>query len=451
MTVYYLIIITFFLTLCNFTIAKCDFMHPSVLFCGVNWVYSIVCLVITNEYGIVMQSKTVIILISGMLCFTLFNCLSKHTIIRIRTVKNNSITPIVFYKIHIYWIILFVLFEIIVAVFMIKYARDVSRAFYGSAGGFSEVLGRYNQIIKTRGEELSALGVHASIIYTLGWPLCIAVNTLFSAVAINNYIISKKIPFSLIFPYFIMIIMSFLNASRSTAFRFLTQLIVEYFIIHRWHKGSTRKGNIRLFVKILAIGGIAIVILAYSINFIGRGTSIPIFEYVTAYVGGPFVNLDLAIDNDISTSTIFGQETFHHLYSFIGGRLHIPELIYNLHIPYISVKGHYLGNVYTMYYMFIEDFGYWGILPLTSIIAIYYNYSYNRLINIKTRKSCLSLRLLIYGYLFNDLLMLTFSNRFYETALGRQAILFYFFILLVWVVFKQGLLAKKRTISYRLL
>ena len=434
---YVLIVFAFFLTVLNFVISNYDFINPSVLFCGMNLIYSIVGCFVIVSYQITFHANTTFVLVLGMVTFTLFNIIARYgRRISIR-VKPRTM-PIMYYKVRRLWLILFIAFEFLVAYYMIKYAKSASRAFYGSSGSLGQAIGNLNRIIKNYSDDFRKAGVHASIIYTMGWPLCIAFNTLLSVIAICNYKVTHKLPLSLVVPYLIMILMSFLTGSRSTAFRFLTQLFIEYIIIHRWYQGNTTKGNIKLFVRLLVIGSIAIAGITFSINLIGRSNSIPLFEYITAYVGGPFVNLDLVIDRDINTSTIFAQETLHHFYSLIGSRFHIPSLVYTLNIPYLYVKGHYLGNIYTMYYMFLEDFGYLGVFPLTAIIAYFYNSNYSILSKAGYSRRNISFRLFIYGYLFNDLVMLTFSNRFYETALGKQAFLFYFYIAIIWFLFRQG-------------
>ena len=62
-------------------------------------------------------------------------------------------------------------------------------------------------------------------------------------------------------------------------------------------------------------------------------------------------------------------------------------------------------------------FGYIGIVPLTAIMAFYYIKTYSTIQNDKTILGRFSLKLFIFAYLFNDLMMSTFSTRFYETVM----------------------------------
>ncbi|MBO5474035.1 MAG: oligosaccharide repeat unit polymerase [Lachnospiraceae bacterium] len=444
MALYALIITGGLLIILNFAIGRRDWLNPSVIFCTMNFIYSVVCLAIKFSYSIDFHFNTAIILMGGMLIFTLFNILVHlKRRVYIKSIMSSQMDMPFFY-INSQWVCILIVFELIVALYMIKYARDVSRAFYGSSQGILSDIGILNNITKNRGDEFRNSGVHASAIYVLGWPLCIAANSIISCVFIWNYKKTHVKELFMLFPSVIMLIMSFLIGSRSTAFRFITAFIIEFIIISRWNNKSYRQGQFKMIVRLIFILSIILIGLGYSINLIGRQTSIPIFEYVTAYVGAPFYNLDIAIQNGIVKSELFGQETFHHLYKFLSSRLGISEWNYSLNLPYLRYHGHYLGNVYTMYFMFLEDFGGMGVVILTSFIAWYYNSTYSTLMNWDRNETCFGVRLFIYGYLFNDLIMLTFSNRFFETTLGTTSILYYFWLFILWYLFRQGLFFSKR-------
>ena len=89
--------------------------------------------------------------------------------------------------------------------------------------------------------------------------------------------------------------------------------------------------------------------------------------------------------------------------------------------------------MYTTFYSFIYDFDYIGFIPLIAIIALYYVFTYQRIKGGKI--SSFSLLLFIYTYLFNDLIMLAFSNRFYSTVLDIGFIKIVIFSLICRVLF----------------
>ena len=131
------------------------------------------------------------------------------------------------------------------------------------------------------------------------------------------------------------------------------------------------------------------------------------------YIGGPLYNFDASITRGINKSSLWGRETFQGVYSFLASLLHIDQFSYRINLPSSYINGINMGNVYTMYYMFFEDFGYAGLL-LVFPISIYYIISYNKLIDFSADRSPLSINMFVYSYMFNALVMLLFSNRFYE-------------------------------------
>ncbi|HFI0078032.1 TPA: O-antigen polymerase, partial [Streptococcus suis] len=121
-----------------------------------------------------------------------------------------------------------------------------------------------------------------------------------------------------------------------------------------------------------------------------------------------------------------------------------------LKLPFIRYNGIYeLGNVYTTFYQFLYDFGYIGVFVLTAIISIYYTTSYRY---VKKQAPALSLKmnLFIYAYLFNDLIMLIFSNRFYETVLNINTIKTFIAVYLIkGLLFDNGFYLGKIKIKLR--
>ncbi len=78
----------------------------------------------------------------------------------------------------------------------------------------------------------------------------------------------------------------------------------------------------------------------------------------------------------------------------------------------------------TTYYPVVYDFGILGVLPISIVFSLYYIFTYDRLLLQKSNK-IIDFRLFLYSYLINDLVMLIFSNRFFETILSIDFIRFY--------------------------
>ena len=109
-----------------------------------------------------------------------------------------------------------------------------------------------------------------------------------------------------------------------------------------------------------------------------------------------------------------------------------------------SANGLPTGNVFTTFYMFFYDFTYFGIIPLVSVIALYFVPTYSRILGTEycEKKYLFDYRLFIYAYLFNDVIMLIFSNRFFESVITVGFLRFLITsAILVWII-KQNIVFK---------
>lgn len=433
---YLLLATTVLLLEINYVASGGDFFNPAVVFCFMVLINSLMCCYGLYIYDIELHGNTVAVIVTGLIVFTVVNLFSEllkgnKNNNRKEGTANNKLYEVVLSK---QLVIMIVVFEIMVSFSMNRYIRNVVSAYYGTSGSLADIVGYYNYLVKNHGEEFRALAVRSGRLYSLGWPLCCLLSVVLSSSAFNNYMLTRRLDVSFLVPAFLPIVASLLTGSRSTAFRLITAMLCSYIIIYRYYVGSYKIGNERLIRRLFLIAVLCILMFNSVVYFMGRNITASPLQYFIAYLGGPTINLELYLRNPYHSS-FFGQETFRNIYQYIGDRFHISSLLYDLNIPYLKVNGFWLGNVYTMYYMFIEDFGYWGIVPLTAIIAIFYIYLYRLLSNMNRQNSVFGPTLFIYSYLFNDLIMLMFSNRFYENILRTTTIRFYVWLIIVWFVY----------------
>lgn len=439
----------------NYQIAMKDYLNPSVVFCLMNFLSALVCSLVKGVFRVEIHEITFLVLISGMLIFTLFNiCYAKRKWRKRRvgikskyynTIKTNK-DGMQYIRIDSSWIIAFILIEIIVSYYMIKYAVDVSKSInHAGSMGILSHLGSYNNIKKNFAEQLKSVHVHYSSIQKYGWPLSCTLGVLCFGILSNNYFVTKVFDKRLLAVSVLPIIMGFFLGSRSMSFRFITTYIIEFVFVNRYKVHSYIKNNKKLFKRLIIISILLVVFFVNIINIMGRTTTILWYEYISAYIGSPIFNLDHYLSTEHQVSDLFGKETFCYLYNYLGSLFGINEWGYQLNIPYVWTNGIYFGNVYTMYYMFIEDFGLFGVLPLTLVIAWYYNKTYYKIrrgMNMR-KLTTLTLSFFIYSYLFNDLIMLTFSNRFYETVFSGRTLYTFIWMVLLWYGVKNGFFSKR--------
>ncbi len=277
----------------------------------------------------------------------------------------------------------------------------------------------YDVMTKFWTEIFSELNVPIPLLYRIGNPITQGFGYLIVYIFIHNYVATKRIDKLHLLIILLLCLNIILNGSRSPIFRIVTMMLITFYVLYN-KQNNVRKGNIKFLLKSLLIVIFSGTFFIALLSLMGRENDLDMFHYIFIYVGAPLVNLDnyLAFRPDGSYATIFGEQTFRGLYAYIAKIISDESLIFPTIDQFtFSNNGLEIGNVYTTFYSFIYDFEYVGFIPLILIIALYYVFTYQRLKTraIKTNKVHFSL--FIYAYLFNDLIMLAFSNRFYTTVL----------------------------------
>jgi len=414
---YILFITTFLFFILNFCISKGDYLHPSVVFSATFLLFELQCIINKSEFSITIHAQTVLVITFSLLVFTVVSILSKTSNNQVLNRESTTISPII---VSSKLIILLIIFQIFVIMFFIKYLRDISIAYYGKAVSLPEMINLYDKMIKFLKDEFYSLNVSPSIIYRVGYPISNAAAFLVIYIVVNNYVALKKINKLYIIPIILLCVFIILNGSRSPLFVVLTMIIILHYIMNKQNVKKT-KFDFKFLFKTIIVMIIATILFITMLGITGRiSGKLNIKRYLFIYVGAQIVNLDnylLSLDNGIilKPSELFGAQTFKGLYQYIGKILNIDKFFYSDILMFTSSNGIGTGNVYTTFHSFIYDFGYAGVFPLISIIAIYYNFTYKSFEKKKRINHKVNYRLFIYSYLFNDLIMLPFSNRFYES------------------------------------
>ena len=406
----------------NFLIANGDIMHPASIFCIVILSCLAMCVISLRDYKFTLNYTTVWIFSIAMTIFTLYNIffsISKAQFGKKKydtsSISSCDIKTAIIVGKRTTVICLF--FLLIVAVFAVKYLRDLSLAYGGSYLGLSYAMGLYSNLIKFDLSTFQSLAVDKSPIYTYGWLLATAYSYVYMYIVVHNWVLFKKVSvleMLLIGFYFLM---TFLSGGRTYAFRVITFLVCIYFFKLK-EKNGYKKGTLKFIFKMVFLAAIVVAGFTLMRQALGRAMSDYLwYQTLFSYWGAPLVNFDHYLATETyPTSKLWGQETFYWVYNIIGNRFDIPEYIYSLNLPFCTFTGRNTGNVYTMFYAYMQDFGFWGIFPLTAVIAWVYTKFYSTIKRRIRRGTDIGFSAIIYGYLFNDLIMLMFSNKFYETV-----------------------------------
>lgn len=237
--------------------------------------------------------------------------------------------------------------------------------------------------------------------------LCrLAIDVSFAASLIYAYIIGNNIaakikqPIINWAPIVLYCILSFMQGYRSDMLRlWIAILLVSYILQKRkvgWRNSRDTKKMIRMIA--LSVLGIAVLFVALR-GTVGRSETDwdPIY-YLAFYAGSPIAALDLFLKDPLSSSYIWGKETFYNLNLSIAIWFNKPELVYIFYKEFrMSPSGEYIGNVYTALRPPFYDFGFAGMIFVMLGMGIFFTLFYCNIRDSKG-KNLIDFRLLVYSY-----------------------------------------------------
>lgn len=419
MILVYICLISLFFIILNLNLTNNDYFNPAVIFPFLFLVQAIFNLFALTYLDLEFHVEILVILSVSYLLFTIFNFvnLTRGTLKSGIVVKNLD-TPLRIPQFLYYFAILSF---ILVIYFYYHRLGQVALATGLGGASLSEKISTYDSLTKFNPKYFSKLNINIPAIITNLAIITQVFGYLISYKLVQNFVVEKKVQVLDVGIIVLLIGQMYLGGSRSPIFRLLTFIIFIFYILSL-KSGYSRAQMRKVMSKIIRIILGVVVLFVFSLSLYGRVVEYNAFHYLYIYLGAPLYNLDLFIQKFQFPikQEYFGGQTFISFWNYWLPRHDLDTI--RLYLPFIRYSSEYeLGNVYTTFYQFLYDFGYSGLFGLTTIIALYYTTSY-RQVRVKINRSVLPINLFIYAYLFNDLIMLLFSNRFYETVLNVNTI-----------------------------
>lgn len=426
-----LLIIALFFLVVNVRLNAFDIMHPSVLFCLISFVDIVICLLGQDYYQIHLHMPTILIFTAAFFIMTFSSLIHVG---RRETVNMQEKIEEIYVPKFLY--VLLAVFQLITIICFIRYLRAIAE-WWGGTTSLTEMINLYNNMTKFWNVTIE---VKQSMAFRILNPFCNAGAYLSLYILIHNFVISRKIDLFPVINVLLWCALVVLNGSRSPLFRMFTMAVFLFYIIY--YKSRPGQFNQQRFLrKVLRWLLIFLVLMVIIVNFMRiTSNNVKLTEYIFTYTGACIVNLDNLIMRCHFrffgvTRPLFGYATFTSLYTWLN-KYHIVAYSF----PWILKRfafsnGIEIGNVYTTFAAFVYDFGYAGVVPLFSIVAVVYVWLYKKCFNVKI-SGRISLSIYIYAYIFNDLCMLLFSNRFYETVVNMEFVKFLFMSIVIIAVLK---------------
>lgn len=408
-----LLVIDIILFLVTYFLSDRDILMPENLF-SIGFMLAIIAaLMNVKEWGIDLSSKTVSIIILGLISFS-FTGLAYKNITRgkAKSVQNKL------YEIHIpLWKTCAVIIFCLVTFFL--YYKEILRlAQY--AESYWQKFGpmvAYKRVISygtsDEAQINSVVNQMTKVVYAFGY--------IYSYIFINNILIEKGTVIkktiknlSYLIPVILFIIMSFLKGNRIDIIGLLVYLIfITYYLIHN-NIGWNIHISAKFTRKIVIIFIISMLAFYYSKELVGRVSSLNPLSYITSYIGGSIELLDLYVKNGKSaTQSIAFGEIFPGLITGLRKMGLVSTVVRKqLEFRYTSTNV-YLGNVYTALRRYYNDAGWAGVIIFPSFLSLFMNIFYGKVKRTKTSGMHHIYSVLVYASLLYVVLLQAMEDSFY--------------------------------------
>lgn len=435
---YLLLTMTIIFLFLNLIITKKDYMHPGNIVIGIFLIYKIF-LILGQEY---YKIKVEVGLVYTFLIF--------YTIIMLISILSESIFKHKYIETNLEYIEIkkMILYGFILVQFVWIYQRlqlvgDIVNYVYGGYTSFFDMADKHQHYLKNLAPFITP-NVKTDYLFLDLTPLIMAFSYYVVYVVVNNFVLGYKSGVDKLLIIFNLVIYYLTSGSRGNLFKIITFIFFIYIYLKIKENPKVINLSIKSILKIFTYLILTVVILLSSNYLVGRDIDYEnvggIFSYIFIYTAGPLLNLNNYIRDTksiIGGTDLFGQQTLAGMYSILEkltGDSKYKVINITEFLPFTtSDNGYPLGNVYTTFYMFIYDLGFLGVAIFSAIMMMYYIITYKVLTNSR-QKIRFNATLIIFAYLFNDLIMLPFSNRFYESVMGTAFVKFVISMILIAIV-----------------
>ncbi|MDY5912884.1 MAG: O-antigen polymerase [Inconstantimicrobium porci] len=444
----------------SYVLFKKEIMQPAVIFMAV-YVVSIGCVLPNIEkWGVSLYYKTFWILFLGGVEFLLISYII-HLLYKQKYKKDSSnlfgmneeVSTNTYQEIHVssIFILLIIIYDIVFLVLLTKSVLNIASQF-GYYSDFSQALTlfKYHASYANDAKLPDYINLMSKVTYGCSY---VFLYFYLKGVIYSNARGIKKIldKCYYLIPVMVLPIVEFVQSSRASIIYLILAGVTMAVVI--WSKKN--KWNKHVPIKVISSLGlvaiIGLVLFYYSASSIGRINKKNLVDYVTLYCGGSIECFNQYVQHPENNNIVWGQETFGQL---IGTLDEAGITNYNVReklgpFKFIYYKGEMVGNVYTAYRRWLNDFGISGIVVLQAIMCIIVNMLYNAIKYSKLSEINKGYLILVYGYISYTIYMHPIMERFFcvlftKANLGRMIMLtfLYYSLILIKIQFKGGLSLK---------
>lgn len=301
--------------------------------------------------------------------------------------------------------------------FLVCYKTE--RGFVSTAGyessSLSETIGNFNEMNKFGDTSFSLTGIPGLLSQFM---IGVAYMAALLWVRGLTYLPTKHRKLSLL-AFCVSLVVLLVSGSRTVTFTlFVITVLVYVYFLQKMGRFPTIK-NWKISIIIYVITGFVLIFVVFIVlvNVLGRQQQTNYIYYLSFYLGAPLKNFDLTVQQGIPKSEYFGQYSLKYLYISLTRFGIVPQEAQVGAYPFISFNGYFLGNVYTIFYALVADFGYYGAILSILIIAVFSQISYE----IAARTfSQFPFSMILYMFIAAQLLMSFFSCNILQNIITPQ-------------------------------
>ena len=384
-----------------------------------------------SRWSVVLNLNTYLVIVGGSLCLLLGTVVasasSKTISIRnrrsiIRKHDDSEQIPSIFF-------VIMMVIELVIVFLCFRKIRSIVHSF-GYYGSISYEIYRFRNLGMYTTESTS-LGRNLDWMYNFN----LSMGYIWAYVLALRIFKKNRINIPLVMCLVFSISTGLIRGGRQSAIQIIVAGLM-YYMVFLLSGRETRK----LPVKTMIMLGGLVIIMAVSFQrlgtLLGRTVQADFMQYLAVYLSGSIRNLNEWLKTPHELPDLFGKMSFQSMYTYLGRKFGRPEWVYLSDLPYLSANGRNSGNIYTMFYSYIYDFGYIGAAVMPFFIGLISQITYN----ISSKCSFDSERdirfsTILYGYFSYNLAFSFFGNKFYAGIFTLNFIKFVIlWILMIYII-----------------
>lgn len=393
-----------------------------------SYILAVLCACVNIEYWkIDLSSKTVFFVTSGIF-MTIVGNVIVYFIFQKRYFFSDRIArqliTIEHFNIPLTNIILIAIYDCI-AIFI--YYLEVRKI--GGTGSFITMMYSYRQNIIYSGYSISVMSNQLIRMVTASAIICLyffTYNVVIGQAKIKNNLY-------LLIPVALDFIKIFLTSGRYEFLELFLEVVMLYALFYSMKNQKILHINIK-FILYGLVGVVCLLLFFYWIRgLVGRSSNQTILDYVSSYFGGSIELFDLYVkEYKGATSVHFGNTTFASVYKYFNKFIGTNINLNTINEFRRSTNGILIGNVYTTFRFYLQDFGYFGLLFLSFLSSIVYSILYYTALLSKSH-----IKKVIYAYLFYAIVLHSYSEQFFSVYLSVDIWMIVIFVGLMYSFFTK--------------